>query len=72
MEKLDAFKLTGLNRIHPKVPKESAEVISEPLAIIFENSWRLVKVLVNWEREIILPIFKKGKIQGTSNQTVSP
>jgi len=34
------FKFVGPNRMHPQMLRELAEVIAEPLPIIFERSWR--------------------------------
>ncbi|CAM2100783.1 unnamed protein product [Caretta caretta] len=39
LEKLDVHKSMGLDALHPRVLKELVDVIAEPLAIIFENSW---------------------------------
>lgn len=36
----DMFKSTGPNGWHPRVLNELAEVITEPLDIIFERPWR--------------------------------
>ena len=44
------FKSTGPNGWHPRVLNELAEVITEPLDIIFENSWRTDKVPEDWKR----------------------
>ena len=40
--------------------KELAGEISEPLAIIFEKSWRTGEVPMDWRRASVVPIFKKG------------
>jgi len=54
------FKSTGPNGWHPRVLNELAEVITEPLDIIFENSWRTDKVPEDWKRAYLEPSFKKG------------
>ncbi|CAM5106321.1 unnamed protein product, partial [Natator depressus] len=51
----------GPDELHPRVLKELAAVIAEPLAIIFENSWRTGEVPDDWKKANVVPIFKKGK-----------
>uniref|UniRef100_A0A803TGU2 Reverse transcriptase domain-containing protein n=1 Tax=Anolis carolinensis TaxID=28377 RepID=A0A803TGU2_ANOCA len=58
---LNEFKSPGPDQLHPRVLKELAEVISEPLANIFESSWRTGEVPADWRRANVVPIFKKGK-----------
>jgi len=43
------------------VPRELANVIAEPLSIIFERSWRTGEVPEDWRKANVIPIFKKGK-----------
>lgn len=58
--------------MNPQVLKELADVISEPLTIPFEKSWRLGEVLDDRKRTNIVFIFKKRKrrIQGIKDQSV--
>ncbi|XP_077149043.1 P2X purinoceptor 4 isoform X1 [Ranitomeya variabilis] len=51
----------GPDELHPRVLKEIAEEIFEPLSIIFENSWRTGEVPEDWRRANVVPIFKQGK-----------
>ncbi|CAM4526902.1 unnamed protein product, partial [Caretta caretta] len=53
--------------MHPRVLKELAAVIAEPLAIIFENSWRTGEVPDDWKKANVVPIFKKGKKEDPGN-----
>ncbi|CAM5169483.1 unnamed protein product, partial [Eretmochelys imbricata] len=67
LEKLDVHKSMGPDELHPRVLKELAAVIAEPLAIIFENSWRTGEVLDDWKKANVVPIFKKGKKEDPGN-----
>ncbi|CAM5113746.1 unnamed protein product, partial [Eretmochelys imbricata] len=68
LEKLDEHKSIGPDALHPRrVLKELADVIAEPLAIIFENSWQSGEVPDNWKKANVVPIFKKGKEEDPGN-----
>ncbi|CAM5177829.1 unnamed protein product [Eretmochelys imbricata] len=57
----------GPDALHPRVLKELADVIAEPLAIIFENSWGSGEVPEDWKKANVVPIFKKGKKDDPGN-----
>ncbi|CAM4531595.1 unnamed protein product [Caretta caretta] len=67
LEKLDVHKSMGPDALHLRVLKELVAVIAEPLAIIFENSWRSGEVPDNWKKANVVPIFKKGKKEDPGN-----
>ncbi|CAM5158135.1 unnamed protein product [Eretmochelys imbricata] len=67
LEKLDVHKSMGPDELHPRVLKELAAVIAEPLAIIFENSWGTGEVPDDWKKANVVPIFKKGKKEDPGN-----
>jgi len=49
------------------VLRELADVIAEPLFIIFERSWRTGEVPEDWRKANVTPIFKKGKKEDPGN-----
>ncbi|KAF7247351.1 hypothetical protein EYD10_06815 [Varanus komodoensis] len=57
---INTFKSPGPDEFHPRVIKELVEEFSEPLAIIFDKSWKTGEVPDNWRMANIDPIFKKG------------
>jgi len=71
---LDVHKSMGPDGMHPRVLRELADVIAEPLSIIFERSWRTGEVPEDWRKASVTPIFKKGKrtTQGTTGRSASP
>jgi len=44
LSNLDGHKSMGPDGIHPRVLRELAEIVAEPLSIIFERSWRTGEV----------------------------
>ena len=64
---LNAHKSMGPEGMHPCVLRELAEVIAEPLSIIFERSWRTGEVPEDWRIANVTPVFKKGKKEDPGN-----
>jgi len=64
---LDTHKSMGPDGMHPRVLRELADVIAEPLFIIFERSWRTGEVPEDWRKANVTPIFKKGKKEDSGN-----
>jgi len=61
LSNLDTNKSMGPDGMHPQVMRELADVIAEPLSIIFDRSWRTGEVLEDWRKANVTPIFNKGK-----------
>jgi len=64
---LNAHKSMGPNGIQPQVLRELADVIAEPLSIIFGKFWRTGEVPEDWRKASVTPAFKKGKKEDPGN-----
>uniref|UniRef100_K7EZY7 Reverse transcriptase domain-containing protein n=1 Tax=Pelodiscus sinensis TaxID=13735 RepID=K7EZY7_PELSI len=67
LEKLNVHKSMGPDLVHPRVLRELANIIVEPLAIIFEKSRRSGEIPDDWKKANVVPIFKKGKKDDPGN-----
>uniref|UniRef100_A0A8C2SUF7 Reverse transcriptase domain-containing protein n=1 Tax=Coturnix japonica TaxID=93934 RepID=A0A8C2SUF7_COTJA len=57
----------GPDGVHPRVLKELAEVVAEPLSIIFEKLWLSGEVPDDWRKGHVTPIYKKGSREDLGN-----
>jgi len=64
--KLDTHKSTGPNGMHPRVLRELAEDIAEPLSIISERCWS-TEVPEDWRKANVTPVFKMVKKEDPGN-----
>jgi len=64
---LDAQKSMGPDGMHPRVLRELADVIAEPLCIIFERSCRTEEVPEDWRKANVTPVFMEDKKENPGN-----
>ena len=57
---LDCHKSMGPDEIHPRVLRVLAEVLTEPLSIIYQRSLLMGEVPEDWRLANVTPIYKKG------------
>ena len=60
LRNLKSSSSPGPDKVHPRVLKECAEELSEPLCMLFMKSLQEMKLLEEWKNGNITPIFKKG------------
>ncbi|XP_048822867.1 uncharacterized protein LOC125702985 [Lagopus muta] len=58
---LDSHKSMGADGLHPRVLRELAGVIAEPLSAICQRSWLTGEVPEDWRLAGVTPIYKKGR-----------
>uniref|UniRef100_A0A493T1T3 Reverse transcriptase domain-containing protein n=1 Tax=Anas platyrhynchos platyrhynchos TaxID=8840 RepID=A0A493T1T3_ANAPP len=58
---LDVCRLMGPDGIHPRILRELVEELAKPLTIIYQQSWLLGEVPVDWRLANVTPIYKKGR-----------
>ena len=59
LQKLNPDKSPGPDDIHPLLLKECAYVLSQPLSLIFQQSFDTGTLPADWRTASIVPIFKK-------------
>ena len=57
---LNVNKSQGPDNIYPKILKEANEVLAKPLQKIFETSFKMKQIPLDWKTADISAIFKKG------------
>ena len=67
LKKLKPEKSPGPDGIHPMVLQNTAEVVADPLAQIFQESYSQGLLPADWKKANIVPIFKKGSRTNANN-----
>jgi hypothetical protein len=67
LKALRVDKSPGLDNLHPRILKQYADILAEPLTEIFNSSIEESIVPKQWRQAVISPIFKKGNKSLPSN-----
>jgi len=67
LKKLKPEKSPGPDGIHPMVLQNTAKVVADPLARIFQESYSQGVLPADWKKANIVPIFKKGSKSDANN-----
>jgi len=67
LKRLKPEKSFGPDEIHPMVLQNTAQVVADPLARIFQESYSQGLLPADWKKANIVPIFKKGSKTDANN-----
>jgi len=67
LRNLKVHKYMERDKMHPRVLRELADVITKPLSMIFVRSWQSSEVPDDWKKGNIVPILKKGRKKDAGN-----
>ena len=67
LKDLKPNKSPGIDGLHPKVLKEVADVLAEPITILFKKRLNSEELPAHWLQALITPIFKKGSKTSAEN-----
>ncbi|PKU44695.1 rna-directed dna polymerase from mobile element jockey-like [Limosa lapponica baueri] len=67
LQHLDINKSVGPDGIHLRVLRELVEVLTEPLSIIYQQSWQTGEVPADWRLANVIPFHKKGQQDDLGN-----
>jgi len=62
--RLNVYKTVEPDKMHPRVLKGMADVLTKPLSILLKKSWLLGKGPGDWKKGNITPTFKKRRKEG--------
>lgn len=67
IEKLNISKSPGPDEIHPRILKETSNIIAKPLVLIYNKSLKVGRLPEDWKKANISAIFKKGNRKKPQN-----
>ncbi len=67
LKKLKTNKAIGPDNIFNRILLNTAEVISEPLAVLFNSLFQIGTFPIQWKRANVIPVYKRKNKQDKSN-----
>ena len=67
LRRLKTSKAVGLDNIPPRLFKDAAHIIAQPLTTIINASLHQAKVPTEWKSARVIPLFKQGKANDMDN-----
>ncbi|GAB0179728.1 mitochondrial enolase superfamily member 1 [Grus japonensis] len=64
---LGTHKSMGLDKIHPRILRELAEVLTKPFSITYQQLWITREVPVDQKLATVTPIYEKGQKEDHGN-----
>ncbi|XP_076038564.1 uncharacterized protein LOC143023825 [Oratosquilla oratoria] len=67
LSSINTSKSCGPDEIHPRLFKELADLIAQPITVLYQKSLHYGELPLDWKEALVAPIYKKGSKKIASN-----
>ncbi|XP_076049734.1 uncharacterized protein LOC143030470 [Oratosquilla oratoria] len=67
LSSINTSKSCGPDEIHPRLVKELADLIAQPITVLYRKSLDYGELPLDWKEALVAPIYKKGSKKIASN-----